>query len=91
MNSRELPLLEKTPSTVRETLTMSKAAAPVADVRFGSKTEMAACHWHVRFIPNSAHSPKRVAGPLCAKTGQSVMLAKSMFLKTTQSTLHSLL
>jgi hypothetical protein len=51
MNSRELPLLEKTPSTVRETITMSEAAAPVADIRFGSEADMATCPLHVRFTP----------------------------------------
>jgi hypothetical protein len=55
MNSCELPLLEKTPSTVRETITMSKAAAPVADVRFGAKAGMAACPRHVRSTADNGH------------------------------------
>jgi hypothetical protein len=41
----------------------------VADVRFGSKADIALRSRHVRFTPKSGHWQTTVGCPLCAKSG----------------------
>jgi hypothetical protein len=45
-----------------------------ADVRFGSKADMAKCETNVRFTPKSGHALSTLGCPLSAKSRHSVLL-----------------
>ena len=42
---------------------------PESNVRFGSKADISAFNSNVRFTPNSGHSGRQSACPLCATSG----------------------
>jgi hypothetical protein len=53
-----------------------------ADVRFGSKADIAAPPTNVRFTPKSGHCGARLACPLCANSGHSATCSAGKLFET---------